>query len=144
MIPAEVIREMRLRIEDECPPGIEDVKNWADALEAAMREPVAEIEPINRLDGSIVTYCRYDQYKLPPGTKLYTFPPDAAAEIERLHSDLETAERALDAQTDFRKEIERLNTALREIQCACITPRPGVVDAVREIACAALAKEEDK
>jgi hypothetical protein len=34
------------------------------------------------------------------------------AKVERLHSDLETAERALDAQTDFRKEIERLQEAL--------------------------------
>jgi uncharacterized protein YydD (DUF2326 family) len=32
------------------------------------------------------------------------------AEIARLHADLETAERTLDAQTDFRKEIERLHT----------------------------------
>jgi septal ring factor EnvC (AmiA/AmiB activator) len=30
------------------------------------------------------------------------------SDVERLRSDLETAERALDAQTDFRAEIERL------------------------------------
>jgi chromosome segregation ATPase len=42
-----------------------------------------------------------------------------------------------------RSEIERFTTALREIQCACVALRPGVLDAVREIACAVLA-EEDK
>jgi predicted nucleic acid-binding Zn-ribbon protein len=34
-------------------------------------------------------------------------------EIERLRTDLETAERALDAQTDFRKEIERLKNHVK-------------------------------
>jgi hypothetical protein len=41
-------------------------------------------------------------------------------------------------EEQFRYEIEQLTAALREIQCACIAPRPGVIDTVREIACAAL------
>jgi|AACY02.16.fsa_nt_gi hypothetical protein len=44
MTRADVIREIKQRIEDECEPGIENVKTWADALEAAMREKDAEIE----------------------------------------------------------------------------------------------------
>jgi hypothetical protein len=106
---------------------------------SAMLEPVAEIEPIDRLDGSIVTYCRYDHNKLPPGTKLYALPPDAAAEIARLHSDLETAERVLDAQTDFRKEIERLNAAIT--QAADLCDRFDVRTA-RMVLLDALAKED--
>ena len=39
---------------------------------------------------------------------------DAADEIERLRAELETAERALDAQTDFRAEIARLRSELTE------------------------------
>ena len=34
-------------------------------------------------------------------------------EIKRLRTDLETAERALDAQTDFRNEIERLKNHIK-------------------------------
>jgi hypothetical protein len=108
MISDEVIRQMRLRIEDECPPGIEDVKNWADALEPAMQEPVAFL--FGGPNGD--QYCANHWPPQNPGkgkiNPLYALPPDAAGEIARLHSDLETAERALDAQTDFRKEIERL------------------------------------
>lgn len=40
---------------------------------------------------------------------------EARAEVERLRTDLETAERALDAQTDFRAEIARLRSNLAVI-----------------------------
>ena len=40
----------------------------------------------------------------------------ARAEVERLRTDLETAERALDAQTDFRAEIERLRAQVAALQ----------------------------
>ena len=43
---------------------------------------------------------------------------ECRAEIERLRTDLETAERALDAQTDFRAEIERLQEELAATQDA--------------------------
>ena len=42
-------------------------------------------------------------------------------EIERLRADLETAERALDAQTDFRAEISRLR-ALLATDSAAVKP----------------------
>lgn len=41
---------------------------------------------------------------------------EARAEVERLRTDLETAERALDAQTDFRAEIARLRSNLAVIE----------------------------
>jgi len=72
-----------------------------------MREPVALVRELD--PGARFT-------DLPPSTKLYALPPDAAGEIERLRTDLETAERALDAQTDFRKEIARLRTALFSVR----------------------------
>jgi hypothetical protein len=78
-------------------------RRLADELEAAMSEPVAERVLTER--GLEWEWYWQDP---PVGTKLYAIPPDAAGEIARLHADLETAERALDAQTDFRKEIEGL------------------------------------
>jgi hypothetical protein len=81
-------------------------REWADAIEAAMREPVAEVIAYEGI--KIVNARSAKLALLPLGTKLYALPPDQSAEIERLRADLETAERALDAQTDFRAEIERL------------------------------------
>jgi len=64
---------------------------WADAIEAAMREPAAEVAE--------------DRYSTPPGendeitallpvgTKLYALPLDAAGEIERLRELVESAYR---------------------------------------------------
>jgi hypothetical protein len=63
------------------------------ACELAWRD--AEIERI---------WLEYAEYRICVGSENDL----RDAEIARLHSDLETAERALDAQTDFRKEIERL------------------------------------
>jgi len=67
------------------------------------------------------------------------------AECERLLNDLETAERALDAQTDFRKEIETLRyqrdglrTAAREL-LARMDSSPE-----RILLTAAIAASEDK
>jgi len=120
MTPAKVIREMRDTAETSresryialaC-----DIESWIATIEEAMREPVAycftdvngmpvELTGLLSRVKSGITKREQDQRIYTP---LFTFPPDAAAEIARLHSDLETAERALDAQTDFRKEIERL------------------------------------
>ncbi len=77
MTIAEVLREMRA--------GLLPKKAWADAIEAAMREPVAEVVPV-----IISRRERYTEIRpkgkaaTVPGTKLYAFPPTARAEIERL------------------------------------------------------------
>jgi hypothetical protein len=135
----EVIREMRELEEMEVPRidlGAVTIYRWRTTLEAAMREPVAEIEPINRLDGSIVTYCRYDRTELPPGTKLYAMPPDAAAEIRYLRSRL-----AVLFQTATDAEIERLQDALHQISL-CSQNVMGSKEECGRIAHAALAKED--
>jgi hypothetical protein len=139
-VTKKIIEEMRERYSKD-PLGYAKANEWADALEAEMREPVAERVLTER--GLEWEWYWQDP---PVGTKLYTFPPDAAAVIEQLREDAE-AGNAWEQQllgcdrelTEAYEEIKRFTTALREIQCACIAPRPGVLDAVREIACAALA-----
>jgi hypothetical protein len=69
----EVIEEMRT----DCSRDAQ-VQRWADALEAAMREPVAEVDGLGFV---IETGLIGD---MEPGTKLYTLPPNAQAEIARL------------------------------------------------------------
>lgn len=80
MTIAEVLREMRA--------GLLPKKAWADAIEAAMREPVAEVVPV-----IISRRERYTEIRpkgkaaTVPGTKLFTFPPDQRAEIEMLREE---------------------------------------------------------
>jgi hypothetical protein len=78
----DVINEMRDYAEIRyAPPQSATLFRWADALEAAMREPVAQI--MERRMGP--QYCEWDS-SLDAGTKLYALPPDAAGEIERLRN----------------------------------------------------------
>ena len=68
-------------------------REWADAIEAAMWEPVAEVVRFAESWGYEYPVLRLVvDAKMPPiGTKLFTFPPDAAGEIERLKADFEAA-----------------------------------------------------
>jgi hypothetical protein len=122
----DVIREMReiaavLTYEHSEPYVVTsgEIKDWADALEAAMREPVATI--IEAEDG--FRYCDWDS-ALETGTKLFAFPPDAAGEIEMLRTenrdlahDNASMVRALLAKDKkiarLRAEIERLREAAK-------------------------------
>ena len=132
MTPADVIREMR-----DMYRTIPDswLKRWADELEAAMRESDAKNERLREAVANKVS-GEFDAYR-----KLL-------AENERLRTDLETAERALDAQTDFRKEIRRLRAALVEVDRYAddsIGSRYGTLGAsfVQKIVRAALAQTPD-
>jgi len=90
-----------------------DPRRWADALEAAMREPVAEY---TALPDGLEWRFRPQIFDPPVGTKLYCLPPDAAGEIERLKSSLQLFVDRLKAQeaiTDkFAAEVERLKVLL--------------------------------
>ena len=83
----DVLKEMRSASFGMRRVGLEDdaqeFTKWADAIEAAMRERVAEVRHANG-----TTFCVFDP-DLSHGTKLYAFPPDAQAEIERLREALE-------------------------------------------------------
>jgi hypothetical protein len=144
--PSDVIREIRQYAKRHSLP----YDRWADALEQAMREPVAEIEPIDRLDGSVVTYCRYDHDKLPPGTKLFAFPPDAEEEIERLTELLRGLIDAEDAIVNYRVKYigPYPNVPIPEDVRAEWNRQLDALAAAKlraeKAARAALAKEEDK
>ena len=106
--PKEIIREMRKFVADRSLNerttflgGV--VKEWAESIEAAMREPVAEVRS---LPGDI---CALDR-NLPVGTPLFALPPDAAGEIERLTKRLNVAEMDRFEQG---QEIERLKKGWR-------------------------------
>ena len=123
----EVLREMRpfARMMGE------PVPQWADAIEAAMREPVAylmEHKESPHLAKSL-------RFSLPEWhitwtpNPLFTFPPDAAGEIERLHEVIDRAANAwmslepqvawegdvADAMAAGVAEIERLRALLSEV-----------------------------
>jgi len=104
--PEKIIREMRESVGTSV-----WTRRLADELESAMLEPVAEVN-----EDRVLQWSPPYSFIRAPGTKLYAFPPDAAAEIARLHSDIETAERALDAQTDFRAEIEQLKSTVANLE----------------------------
>jgi len=78
---SDIIREMREYSDPHSDPW-----RWADAFEAAMNEPVAEVHCLNL--GSSVSYnvLRFlpDTFGLEAGTKLFILPPDVAGEIEVL------------------------------------------------------------
>ena len=79
MTPTDVIREMREKAINHDTPPVGRYETWADALEAAMREPALTLT-----DGMVAEWSA--NFRPPPiGTKFYTFPPDAAGEIERLN-----------------------------------------------------------
>jgi len=130
----------------------DDLLRWADALEAAMREPVAEIRK-----SSHDTWCAFDP-DLPPGTNLYAFPPDAAAEDRFPQEKTDDRREALRISKLLLKkdaEIERLSHAVR---LAASQKLPDEMEAedkefadwehgykmLVKLARAAHAKEEDK
>ena len=73
----EVLREMRELIFD-CDP--DDIERWTNAIEAAMREPVAWRY---RLNGSPVVSI-YPPIRPKEWEPLFAFPPDAAGEIKKI------------------------------------------------------------
>lgn len=101
MTPTEVIRELRAEADTA-----ESFNRWGDALEQAMRGPVA-ISRVNTTGGNAGTAWHAAPVDptlslplLADGTKLYTLPPDQSAEIERLKAELATC--------NMQPEIERL------------------------------------
>ena len=84
----EVLREMReMR---EINSNFRVTAEWASAIEAAMREPVCTVDDLQ--------FMNLHGTELEPGTKLFTFPPSAQAELVRITEQL--------AERDA--EIERL------------------------------------
>jgi hypothetical protein len=82
----EVLREMRERL-DSTGPYDPDVEAWADAIEAAMTQPAATVRGYYMFpEDAEPRFTEIDKINLPEGTKLFAFPPDAQAEIERLKS----------------------------------------------------------
>jgi hypothetical protein len=88
---SDIIREMRI--------GNAQHREWADALEASMQEPVA----VANKQGLVHEYFS-------PGTKLFAFPPDAAGEIERLDG---LCVQVIDLMKKKDAEIERLKSSLQ-------------------------------
>jgi hypothetical protein len=96
---------------------------WADALEAAMREPFAWWVDHPGWDASRNTLGGYAVRFKPdtdrPGrtvAPLFAFPPDAEEEIRYLRGRLADATKANDLfQTATDAEIERLREALQQI-----------------------------
>jgi len=100
----DVLREMR---EVDAVAPSDDVACWADALEAAMREPVAWcFTDVNGKPKELTDSPDYrDEQDKRIYTPLYALPPDAAGEIERE----EMAKMRLIGQcADQLEEIERL------------------------------------
>jgi hypothetical protein len=117
--PEEIVREIRDDIDcvdfnDPITP--DDLRRWADGIEASMREPVAEYVA---LPDGLEWRFRPQIFDPPVGTKLFAFPPDAEEEIRYLRSRLADATKANDLfQTAADAEIERLreeNTRLRSL-----------------------------
>ena len=109
----DVLRDIRLYA-SRCP---EPYVRWADAIEAAMREPVAEVVGFDYYFGaraymSVRSVKGKGYEKFPPGTKLYALPPDAAGEIQPDWDKLEACQQSL---REHMAEIERLRKALFDI-----------------------------
>ena len=159
--PEEIIREMREYAEHLRSLGASRAVfavsfcRWADALEAAMREPVAEY---TALPDGLEWRFRPQIFDPPVGTKLYAFPPDAEEEIERLRDRLKWFEDsggvAVHAEVfkrgaeieHCRKDAERMQKEidlLRDALQSIVTHQRSAAAVIR-IADAALAKEEDK
>jgi hypothetical protein len=126
----DVLREMRSVAASDWAKEqgeVDDLNEWADTIEAAMREPVAEVVFVDFLEDGAVRMIQ-PLAKFGPGTKLYALPPDAAAEIERLqavanrggHLAVASAEiERLKADAEScRKDAERMREALAMIATA--------------------------
>jgi hypothetical protein len=99
----ELLREMREWADRDYP----QIGAWADAIEAAMREPVM----IARESGGGVAWIM-DILKpdaMHHRMRLYALPPDAAAEIERLIANREALYNRLD---DMRSQRDAANTVI--------------------------------
>ena len=90
MIIEDVLSAMRAAYgdPDACCVDADTVYEWVRCIEAATREPVAKIDYVDWLEDGAVRMIQ-PLSKFGPGTKLFTFPPDAAGEIERLKEDAE-------------------------------------------------------
>jgi hypothetical protein len=102
----EVLREMRNYTSPSHPLQMA----WADAIEAAMREPVAKV--VTTQTGPEIVRLK----DCPLGTRLYALPPDAQAEIERLKADAESCRK--DAER-MREALAMIATATTEDGCTC-------------------------
>ena len=91
-------------------------REWADAIEAAMREPKAYISHTSQ--GDVLDW--EPQFDAPSRTKLYALPPDAAGEIERLKAEVRGSEEEfgrLQYKLDQRfMEIERLKADIDQLK----------------------------
>ena len=116
-----------------------ECKDWADAIEAAMREQVAEVRHANG-----TTFCVFDP-DLSHGTKLYALPPDAQAELLSLTEQLAERdaeiERLQEDKERLRDRIDGWHQSIRE-KDAEIERLLGHLSAVA--AEAALAGKEDR
>ena len=111
----------------------------ADAIEAAMREPKAYISHTSQ--GDVLDW--EPQFDAPSRTKLFAFPPDAAAEIESANTDAEAyaeiAGKMRDERDEAQSEIEWLREAITEANEAM---RDGSDSTAWAILVAALAGKE--
>ena len=112
----EVLREMRRSSWKEM-PLCGTVLRWVNAIEAAMREPVAYYWMSSKWHCHEVHMATDLPCNTPYDIRpLFTFPPDAAGEIERLKSDYRQVLREVNEQAVMllgrANEIERLNEAL--------------------------------
>ena len=105
----DVLRDIRLYA-SRCP---EPYVRWADAIEAAMTQPVAEVVHQNGLPYGGIRMTK----AFSPGTKFYTFPPDAAGEIQPDWDKLEACQQSL---REHMAEIERLREVLMNLTRECL------------------------
>jgi hypothetical protein len=124
--------------------AMREAQKWLDYLEAqkARADKLQKLARLAKTDPKEAQHQMRqmdEQPHLYDGAKLADGLRVMIAEIERLEKS-----RNMHWLNALRKdtEIERLTTALRQINCSCITPRPGVMDAVKEISREALAKED--
>ena len=106
---AESHNEWNPRVPSEVLLPAAKIKRWRETIEAAMREPVAEVVHENGLPyGGIRMTKAFN-----PGTKFYTFPPDAAGEIQRLKALLETGREIVEQYAPgFELWLEEVDAAL--------------------------------
>ena len=111
----DVVREMRkvAATLDDSPQGY--IEGWASTIEAAMRGPVAEfISTFVSGEWKGAIRVRWIGNPIPPGTKLYALPPDAAGEIERLRKALTAITQPIFGPNPGMKRVEIANAALAE------------------------------
>ena len=118
-----VLREMREM--SEINSNFRITNDWADAIEAAMTQPVFVFE--GNASGVVLGVLQTTEINV--GTKLFAFPPSAQDELVRITEQL----------SDQDAEIEQLRDALELLLLSSDDIYPGDV----AIARAALAGKED-